>query len=55
MNFFMDGAPKYLRCYEKKKNLPIDGFAEYLVDEGLMEPEDGDEEDEEDEDIDWDA
>jgi hypothetical protein len=26
MNFFVDGAPKYLRCYEKKKNPPIDRF-----------------------------
>jgi hypothetical protein len=26
MNFFVDGAPKYLRCYEKKKNPSIDRF-----------------------------
>jgi hypothetical protein len=26
MNFFACGAPKYLRCYEKKKNPPIDRF-----------------------------
>jgi hypothetical protein len=26
MNFFVDGAPKYLRCYEKKKNPPVDRF-----------------------------
>jgi hypothetical protein len=26
MNFFVDGAPKYLRCYERKKNPPIDRF-----------------------------
>jgi hypothetical protein len=26
MNFFTDGAPKYLRCYEKKKDPPIDRF-----------------------------
>jgi hypothetical protein len=26
MNFFKDGAPKYLRCYEKKKNPPVDRF-----------------------------
>jgi hypothetical protein len=26
MNFFTDGSPKYLRCYEKKKNPPIDRF-----------------------------
>jgi hypothetical protein len=26
MNFFTDGAPKYLRCYEKKRNPTIDRF-----------------------------
>jgi hypothetical protein len=26
MNFFKDGAPKYLRCYEKKRNPTIDRF-----------------------------
>jgi hypothetical protein len=26
MNFFKDGAPKYVRCYAKKKNPPIDRF-----------------------------
>lgn len=26
MNFFKDGAPKYLRCYEKKRKPPIDRF-----------------------------
>jgi hypothetical protein len=26
MNFFKDGAPKYLRCYEEKRNPPIDRF-----------------------------
>jgi hypothetical protein len=26
MNFFVDGAPKYLRCYEKKRDPPIDRF-----------------------------
>jgi hypothetical protein len=26
MNFFKDGAPRYLRCYEKKRNPAIDRF-----------------------------
>jgi hypothetical protein len=26
MSFFKDGAPKYLRCYEKKRNPAIDRF-----------------------------
>jgi hypothetical protein len=26
MNFFKDGAPKYLRCYETKRNPTIDRF-----------------------------
>jgi hypothetical protein len=26
MNFFKDGEPKYLRCYETKRNPPIDRF-----------------------------
>jgi hypothetical protein len=26
MNFFINGAPKYIRCYEKKKDPPIDLF-----------------------------
>jgi hypothetical protein len=26
MDFFKDGAPKYVRCYEKKRNPTIDRF-----------------------------
>jgi hypothetical protein len=26
MNFFRDGAPKYVRCYEKKKDPPLDRY-----------------------------
>jgi hypothetical protein len=26
MSFFKDGAPKYIRCYEKKRNPPVDRF-----------------------------
>jgi hypothetical protein len=26
MNFFDEGAPKYLRCYEAKRNPPIDRY-----------------------------
>jgi hypothetical protein len=26
MNFFTDGAPKYVRCYEKKRNPTVDRF-----------------------------
>jgi hypothetical protein len=26
MGFFKDGAPKYVRCYEKKRNPPVDRF-----------------------------